>query len=58
MCAVYTECHFKVKTVLIVLQVAGLGHGDDPLLHPKRHAQGSVQKYSEDTQVFPDLCVS
>ncbi|CAJ1082516.1 very-long-chain (3R)-3-hydroxyacyl-CoA dehydratase 1 isoform X3 [Xyrichtys novacula] len=39
-------------------RVAGFGHSNDPLLHHERHTQGSVQKYSKDTQVFPDLCTS
>lgn len=44
--------------IFICLQVAGFGHGNDTLLHTERHTQGSVQKYSKDTQVFPDLCIS
>lgn len=40
------------------LQVAGFGHGHDALLHPERNTQGSVQKYSADAQVFPDLRIS
>lgn len=45
-------------TACYPLQVAGLGHGHDALLCPERHTQGSVQKYSKNTQVFPDLCTS
>jgi len=40
------------------VQVAGFGHCNDALLHQERHTQGSVQKYSKDIKVFPDLCVS
>lgn len=44
--------------VNLSLQVAGFGLGNDALLLPERHTQGAVQKYSKDTQIFPDLCIS
>lgn len=44
--------------LFLCLQVAGLGHGNDAFLHPERHTQGSVQKYSQNAQVFPDFCIS
>lgn len=52
------SCTERLCDFFICLQVAGFGHGNDTLLHTERHTQGSVQKYSKDTQVFPDLCIS